>query len=65
MLPQPVTSLTVVSGWDGPSSTPGFLHPALRYLNGVVAVGMVQVGFQLLQCLTVTRLCELKKILTD
>ena len=44
-MPQPVTSLTVVAGaGDGPGpGTPGFLHAALRYLHGVVAVGMVQV----------------------
>ena len=41
-IPYPVTSLALVSEAGGPSCA-GYLHPSLRYLHGVLAVGMTEV----------------------
>ena len=40
-LPQRVASLAVISGSGGPS-VPGYLHSALLYYHGIVAVGLLE-----------------------
>jgi len=40
-LPQRVGSLALVAGCGGPA-TPPYLHPALLYFHGIVAVGMME-----------------------